>query len=296
MRRVTTVISLLVFTGVLIACHSKPTDESITKDIQSKIAGDPTTQDSELAVESDQGKVTIKGKPKTQAARYEAEKIVQAEPGVTAMDDEAVADGEQALTHPREVVPVTAPAVAPAPAPAPPPPPPPPVVVPAGTVLSVRVNEALSTKTVQQGATFSGSLTTPITINGKMVIPSGADVTGIVQDAKKAGKFKGSAVLQLALNSVTVNGHPYNITTEYFAQESTGKGKRTAGFIAGGTGVGAAIGGLAGGGKGAAIGALAGAAGGTLGAMTGNRDIELPAESVLTFKMDASLTLAPSGT
>jgi hypothetical protein len=136
-------------------------------------------------------------------------------------------------------------------------------------------------------------LTTPITINGKMAIPAGADVSGVVQDAKKAGKFKGAAVLQLAVNSVTVGGHPYNITTEYFEQQSTGKGKRTAGFIAGGTGVGAAIGGLAGGGKGAAIGALAGAAGGTLGAMTGNRDIELPAESVLTFKMDAPLTLAP---
>jgi hypothetical protein len=164
MRRVSTVISLLVFTGVLIACHSKPTDESITKDIRSKIAADPTTQDSEFAVESDQGKVTIKGKPKTQAAC--------------------------ALTHPREVVPVTALPVAPAPAPAPPPPPAPPLVVSAGSVLTVRVNEAPSTKTVQQGATFSGSLTTPITINGKMAIPSGADVTGVVQDAKKAGKFR----------------------------------------------------------------------------------------------------------
>ena len=73
MRKVTTVISLLVFTGVLIACHSKPTDESITKDIQTKIAADPTTQDSEFVVQSDQGKVTVKGKAKTQAARYEAE-------------------------------------------------------------------------------------------------------------------------------------------------------------------------------------------------------------------------------
>ena len=64
-------------------------------------------------------------------------------------------------------------------------------------------------------------------------------------------------------------------------------------MIGGGTGVGAAIGGLAGGGKGAAIGALAGAAAGTVGSMTGNRDIELPAESALTFKLDQPLTLKP---
>src|SRR5215831_19999328 len=201
MRRVTTVISLLLLTGVLIACHSKPTDESIAKDLQSKMAADPTTQDSQLTAESDHGKVTIKGKAKTQAARYEAEKIVEHEPGVTAMDDEAVAEGEEALTHPREVVPVAAPAVAPAPPPTPPPPPPPPVVVPAGTILTVRVNQALSTKTVQQGATFSGSLTTPITINGKVAIPGGSDVAGVVTQAQKAGKFKGGAVLALALNS-----------------------------------------------------------------------------------------------
>ena len=126
-----------------------------------------------------------------------------------------------------------------------------------------------------------------------MAIPAGSDVTGVVQDAKKAGRFKGGASLVLALDSLTVRGHRYNIVTEYFGQESKGKGKRTAGFIGGGAGAGAAIGGLAGGGKGAAIGALAGAAAGTAGAMTGNRDIELPAESALSFKLDQSLTLAP---
>jgi hypothetical protein len=134
----------------------------------------------------------------------------------------------------------------------------------------------------------------PINVGGKMVIPKGSDVTGIVSDAKKAGKFKGGASLTLALDSVTVNGRKYNIVTEYFAQESKGKGKRTAGFIGGGAGAGALIGGLAGGGKGAGIGALVGAGAGTLGAMTGNRDIELPAESALTFKLDQPLTLPPA--
>lgn len=126
-----------------------------------------------------------------------------------------------------------------------------------------------------------------------MVIPAGSDVTGTVTEAKKAGKFKGGASLKLALDSVTVKGYKYNIVTEYFGQESKGKGKRTAGMVAGGTGVGAAIGGLAGGGKGAAIGALAGATAGTVGAITGNRDIELPAESALSFKLNQPLTLKP---
>jgi hypothetical protein len=126
-----------------------------------------------------------------------------------------------------------------------------------------------------------------------MVIPSGSGTTGIVKEAKKAGRFKGGAVLSLHLDSITVKGHQYNIETESFDQTSTGKGKRTAGVIAGGTGAGAAIGGLAGGGKGAAIGALVGATAGTVGAASGNRDIELPAESALTFRLLQPLTLKP---
>jgi hypothetical protein len=124
-----------------------------------------------------------------------------------------------------------------------------------------------------------------------MVVPAGSDITGIVKDAKKAGRFKGAAVLSLHLDSIAVKGHQYNIETESFDQTSTGKGKRTAGFVAGGAGGGAAIGGLAGGGKGAAIGALAGAAAGTVGAATGNRDIQLPAESALSFRLRQPLTL-----
>jgi hypothetical protein len=134
---------------------------------------------------------------------------------------------------------------------------------------------------------------TGISLEGKLAIPAGSDVTGTVVDVKKAGKFKGAATLQLALNAVTVRGHTYNIVTEYFDKTSTGKGKRTAVMIGGGAGGGAAIGALAGGGKGAAIGALIGATAGTIGATTGNRDIELPAESALSFKMDRSLTLKP---
>jgi hypothetical protein len=293
MRRLTGILCLLAVGGVLTACHSKPNDEIIAKDIQSKIASDPATQDSQVAVDSQEGKVTLKGTTKNAAARQELVNIAKAEPGVESVDDQTSFGNPD--TAGGQMTPAPA-ASAPAPAPqaaAPPPPPPQPVVVPAGTILTIRTNQALSTKTLQTGAVFTGSLTTGITLDGKMAIPSGSDVTGVVNDVKKAGKFKGAAELSLSLNSVTINGHTYNIVTEYFDKASKGKGKRTAVMIGGGAGAGAAIGGIAGGGKGAAIGALVGAGAGTVGAMTGNRDIELPAESALSFKLDKALTLAP---
>jgi hypothetical protein len=136
---------------------------------------------------------------------------------------------------------------------------------------------------------------TPITIDGEAAIPAGSAVTGIVKEAKKAGRIKGAAVLSLALESVTVNGQTHNVHAEEVEQTSTGKGKRSAAVIGGGTGVGAVIGGIAGGGKGAAIGALTGAAAGTVGAATtGNRDIDLPAEAALSFKLTQPLTFKRS--
>ena len=292
MRRFTTILLSLAFAGAMTGCQSKPDDRAITEHIQSKIAADPVTQDSQVSVESHQGNVTLKGSTKTVQAKKRIVNVAKSESGVASVVDETSVGQDMASTGAagaaRAAVPAT-PQAAP-----PPPPPPAPTVIPAGTILTIRTNQALSTKAVQTGSAFTGTIKTPITHEGKLVIPEGSDVTGIVTDAKKAGKFKGGASLTLALDSVTISGHKYNIVTEYFAQESKGKGKRTAGLVGGGAGAGAAIGGLAGGGKGAAIGVLAGATAGTIGAMTGKRDIELPAESSLTFRLDQPLTLKPS--
>lgn len=161
-----------------------------------------------------------------------------------------------------------------------------PVTLPEGTVLTVRLNETVSSKSNNSGDKFTATVEEPVEADGKVVIPKGATVTGTVTDAKPLGKIKGGATLRLVLDSVTVKDSKYDIQTSAVAHSLKGKGKRTAAFGGGGAGAGALIGALAGGGKGAAIGALVGGGAGLAGgAFTGNKDIVLPAETTLSFKL-----------
>lgn len=161
-----------------------------------------------------------------------------------------------------------------------PPPPPKPLIVPAETIISVVLDQAVGSKISTPGQAFSATVQTPIEVDGRIAIPKGARASGIVKDAKPAGRFKGGAVLALTLTSVTVKNDDYNIDTTAPSESSTGKGKRTAGMVAGGAGGGALIGGL--------IGAAAGTGGAGL---TGNRDITLAAETPLTFKLVQALEI-----
>ena len=161
-----------------------------------------------------------------------------------------------------------------------------PVTIPEGTVITVRTAQQLGSKISQDGDTFTATVARPVEVGGSVAIPDGAAATGTVVAAHALGRFKGGAMLQLRLTSVTMNGQSVPISTASFSRAEKGKGKRSATLIGGGAGLGAIIGGLAGGGKGAAIGALAGAGAGTAGtAFTGNKEIVIPAEYALSFKL-----------
>lgn len=284
-RRAIAIVFLSVLVGFLIGCSRRPSDETIAKDIQNKVAADSEAKDSQVEVVSKDGKVNVTGKVKSPAVQQKIEQIAREEPGVASVDDQSTIDPNVE--------------VAPAMAAAPPPvekPKPQPIVVPAGTVLTIRTGQALSSKTSQAGQTFLATLAQPVSVEGRKALPAGATVKGTVVSAKAKGKIKGEGELSLTLSSISVGDHTYEMSTNTISSTQKGKGKRTAATTGGGAAGGALIGGLAGGGKGAGIGALVGAGAGFIGgAMTGNKQVEIPAESALTFTLAEPLTLPPPG-
>ena len=177
---------------------------------------------------------------------------------------------------------------APAQASAPQPPPQPAAVdLPEGTQLTVRLDQDLGSKISRPGDSFSASIADAVVVNGQTVIAKGSRADGTVIDAKPLGRFKGGAVLSIRLDRVYTKWGSYPVATSSISRAEKGKGKRTGEFAGGGGIFGALVGGLAGGKKGALIGTLLGAGVGTAGsAFTGNKDIVLPAETLLTFRLE----------
>jgi len=169
------------------------------------------------------------------------------------------------------------------------------VKIPAGTTLAIRVNQHLSVKTSSAGDRFDGEIAEAVADdNGKVIVPRGTPVGGVVAASHKRGHFKGASILQLRLTSMTLNGTRYPLETSSMTRTKKGKGKRSAAFIGGGSGLGMLIGGIATGGTGLLIGGLAGAGAGTAAAgLTGNGDIDIPAESLVRFKLTDTLRVAP---
>jgi hypothetical protein len=178
-----------------------------------------------------------------------------------------------------------------------PPPPPPPapvnVTIPAGTALTIRIDQRISAKGSHAGDRFTGEVVNPVLgSDGGALVPKGSPVGGVVAVAHKRGHFKGSSLLELRLTSLTLNGMQYPLTTRDVAERKKGKGKRTAGMIGGGAGLGMLVGGIATGGVGLVVGGLVGGGAGTAAAgMTGNRDLNIPAESIVHFTLAEDLVV-----
>lgn len=169
------------------------------------------------------------------------------------------------------------------------------VNVPAGTRLLIRMIDSVDSGKQQVGYRFTAGLETNLQVDDIIVAPRGTTVYGRLEDAQKAGNMSGAGELTLELTDIVINGTAYPLLTSDFQVKSEGKGKKTARRIVGGTGLGALIGGLAGGGTGAAIGAVAGAAAGTtVSAATKGKQVSIPSESLLEFRLQqpASLPVA----
>ena len=173
-------------------------------------------------------------------------------------------------------------------------PPPQKVTVPAGTQISVRLNDEVDSEKAQVGDVFHGSISAPVTVGDETVIPTTADVEGRVVEVKSAGRFAGQSVLTLELTKLTMNGRSYSLQTSQWTKSGNGRGKSTAAKVGGGAAVGAVLGGIFGGGKGAAIGAAAGAGAGTgVSAATKGQQIILRPEAVIAFQLQGPITVTP---
>jgi len=166
--------------------------------------------------------------------------------------------------------------------------------LPVGTEISVRAEETIDSSKGSEGQTYAAEVTKDVLdTDGAVVIPDGSNAKIVIKSASRGGRFTGESDLVLDLRAVSVEGQEYLIGTSDIqkrGQQGVGANKRTAIFTGGGAAIGAIIGAIAGGGKGAAIGAASGAGAGAITqVVTKGSSIKVPAETILTFRLDRPL-------
>jgi hypothetical protein len=163
-------------------------------------------------------------------------------------------------------------------------------VVPSGTEIKVRTDQRITASSTNVGHSYTGTIAEPVTdSSGNTVIPKGAPARlTAVSSSSKVGGNK----VALDLTSVSIDGRRYMIESKGYKQGSVGANKTTAKYAGGGALAGTLIGALAGGGKGALIGAVAGgAAGAGAQTLTQGKNIDVPAETILSFKTAQDLQM-----
>jgi BON domain len=169
-----------------------------------------------------------------------------------------------------------------------------PITVAQGTVLQVRTNDAIDNHRAQPGTGLDFTVIRDVTVNGWLAVPRGATIHGVVTQTKNAGQLAGSPELALRLTSLDMGGRNYPLDSDEFRVKGPSKTGHTAGNVAAGAILGAIIGGAAGGGPGAAIGAVAGGTVGTAASAATHGPVAwIPAEALVTFHLNAPLTVEP---
>lgn len=169
------------------------------------------------------------------------------------------------------------------------------VTIPAGQSLLVRMIDGVDSSKNHVGDVFHASLETDLNVGNFLVARKGTDVYGRLANAQEAGHMSGSAELQLELTRMVIDGKDYPVVSSDYSLRGKGRGSDTAKKVGGGAVAGAIIGAIAGGGKGAAIGAGVGsAAGAGVQVFTRGQQVKVPSETLLEFRLEQPVTVAPS--
>jgi hypothetical protein len=161
--------------------------------------------------------------------------------------------------------------------------------VPVGTELDLRLQTPLSSKTAQVEDRFEATTEVDLREEGRVLIPAGSLVRGIVNDVKEAGRIDRKGSLTLGFDQITVNGRSYPMRATVTRALESGGYREDAGKIGTGAAVGGIIGGILGGFKGAVTGILIG--GGGVVAATEGEDVKLSPGTVLRIRIDQPLTI-----
>jgi len=169
------------------------------------------------------------------------------------------------------------------------------VTIPAGQSLLVRMIDSVDSSKNHVGDVFHASLETDLNVSNSIVARKGTDVYGRLANAQEAGHVSGSAELQLELTRMVIDGKDYPIVSSDYSLRGKGRGSDTAKKVGGGAVAGAIIGAIAGGGRGAAIGAGVGsAAGAGVQVFTRGQQVKVPSETLLEFRLQQPVTVAPT--
>ena len=164
-----------------------------------------------------------------------------------------------------------------------------PGTIPTGQELDVRLQNSLSSESATVEQRFEATTAVDLMQSGRVLVPAGSTVRGVVSNVKKAGRIERAGSLTLSFDQMVVNGREVPIratATQVFKSEGIREEAGTAGV---GAGVGGIIGGVLGGVKGAILGAVIGAGGAI--AATDGKDIELPAGAIVRIRLDQAVSV-----